>query len=90
MENGAIRVMHDAYIPQFYQIIRLSVSEEYCGGSFPIRTALELIIKYLLHYVPVNSFSSFCSATGTRTRLRKLEVGSLSSSGREKYAKYFK
>lgn len=86
MENGAIRVMHDAYIPQFYQI----VSEEYCGGSFPIRTALELIIKYLLHYVPVNSFSSFCSATGTRTRLRKLEVGSLSSSGREKYAKYFK
>lgn len=45
MENGEIRIMRDARIPQFYQ--EALVREEYCGGSFPIRRALELIIKYL-------------------------------------------
>lgn len=81
--------MHDAYLVLLRILSETLVAKQRYGGSFPGQS---LGINYKIRITLCTGefiFLLLLFVTGTYTGYRKLEVGSLFPSGREKYAKHF-
>lgn len=81
--------MHDTYLVLLRILSETLVAKQRYGGSFPGRS---LGINYKIRITLCTGefiFLLLLFVTGTYTGYRKLEVGSLFPSGREKYVKHF-